>query len=408
MKKFFAMLIVVLTVIACFTGCTSDIENCSANVSESEGSRSLAIVVQRTANSAEPMLTSPEIINSFYDTALRSGSTVTIIEADGEPFAIDTVTASIPEKVSQSKKESVAKQIASQLVQIAQTAAPVSPEVDTLKALVLAARNLNAAAADKRIIYLGSALSTTGALPFNESNLLGSDVNVVVEDLKAISAIPDFPDGTTVVFAGLGDTAAPQTPLSYSNISALKAIWTAICEAGGASVEFITATPTDTVDKSSYPNVSTVSVLQEKVKGSTPSLAAGGIRFDSETIAFEPESYVLSDPEATTELLKPIAEQLINSGETVVVAGTTATVGSNLSCVEFSKKRAQSVADCLTALGVPSAQINTYGLGYENEWHVKDTDSSGNLTTDAQKNRTVIIALESSSDGAKIKQQHSI
>lgn len=182
MKKFFAMLIVVLTVIACFTGCTSDIEKGSANVSESEGSRSLAVVVQRTANSAEPMLTSPEIVNSFYDTALRSGSTVSIIEADGEPFAVDTVTTSIPEKVSQSKKESVAKQIASQLVQIAQTAAPVSPEVDTLKALVLAARNLNAAAADKRIIYLGSALSTTGALPFNESNLLGSDVNAVVED----------------------------------------------------------------------------------------------------------------------------------------------------------------------------------------------------------------------------------
>ena len=263
MKKTIITLMLLALIIVSFTAC--------GNVGQSNGSippgpHSLVVVVQKTANSPDPMLTSSWVSNTIYCAAMNDKSSVTLIEADGSAYTLDTLSISVKSNISDAKKDSLAKQVTSKVINIAKTAQPKTEEVDTLKSLHHAARNIDASAPAKTIIYLGSALQTTGELSFADQNYFDADIDSIIEKLKDIKAIPEFPSGTKVIFAGVGDVIEPQPELTYEYISTLKEIWKRICEEGGAEVDFITATPTTETDTSSYPKVSTVSIIKKITK----------------------------------------------------------------------------------------------------------------------------------------------
>lgn len=412
MKKFITVILAFVMLFILFTGCGNATEtdgNTSSSASDSKtdtsikDKSSLVLVVQNTRNSADPMLTYNSVVNAIYEATCSYDSKISIMEADGDPYMVDTVSTSLPTNIGKAKIKSIANDIAIQVAQIAsQGAIPVTEGIDTLRALSMAARNLDADASEKVIIYLGSALPTTGTLDFTQKDYFNYDIDTVIESLKKLDAIPEFPEGTKIVFAGLGMVSKPQSNLEDSHLKTLTNLWKAICEAGGAEVDFITDTPTNTADKSEFPKVTTVDIMHVVAGGEEPELDDGGIILTEEIVSFKPDSYILSDKEATKALLKTMAQQIIDSGETVVIAGSTATVGENESCVAFSKKRAESIAEVFTELGVPSGQLKTVGLGYAHEWHTADTDKYGYLTDDAQQNRVVRIAPESSDLGQKL------
>ena len=54
-------------------------------------------------------------------------------------------------------------------------------------------------------------------------------------------------------------------------------------------------------------------------------------------------------------------------------------------------------------MGVDSSKLTAKGLGYDNNFHIIDTDENGNLIEEAaQKNRLVLIIPSSSNDALKI------
>ena len=406
MKKLISlvlMLIITLSLAAC-TNPKGNADTETDSQTTKNAPQSLVIAAQYTSNTAEPMLNSSYVSNLIYEAALCDGSSAVLIEADGSPYTVDAFTFSVKENVSKSKKQAMARQAVNKVIQIANTSYPKTAEVNTLKALNESARNIDRNAEVKTVIYLGSALQTCGELPFSRQNLLEADPDAVIEQLKEMKAIPEFPEGTTVIFAGVGDVALPQKELSYENVSALKEIWKRVCEEGGANVKFITATPTSNFDPSAYPEVSIVKVKEKYVKGKKLSLDdEKAFEFDAETIPFEPDSYKLADPDGTKELLLPLVNQLKESGHKILVCGTTATVGKNEDCILFSEKRSNSLAELMIGMGLDKDQIKIMGLGYDNKYHVPDLSSDGSLNEkEAQKNRLVIIMSQDSEEAISL------
>lgn len=397
-KKIVSLVAVLTALVTIFTACGKNDSQPNGSAYE-DVSRSLALCIQNTANTAEPMIGDSSVVNTVYDT-VRSSGAVTIIEVDGDAYTVDKISADIPKNVSEAKKISIAKQIAKQVLNVAGSAVPKTGEVDVLKSLIMSARNLDSSCDEKIVLYLGSALQTVGYLPFASQNLFDTDTEVIIKQLKEKSAIPDFPEGTTVIFAGLGDTAAPQKNLTYAQIDKLKEILTAVCKEGGAEVEYIKATPVSEVKVSEFPAVSTVTVYEDYVEGSSISST---VKIDSTQISFKSDSYELADKSAAVKFLTPYVESINASNDTIFVCGTTATVGNNESCKSFSLKRAQCVVDLLTDLGVDPSRLKAKGLGYDNAFHVVDVDENGALIEEAaQKNRLVLIIPSTCEDASKI------
>lgn len=96
------------------------------------------------------------------------------------------------------------------------------------------------------------------------------------------------------------------------------------------------------------------------------------------------------------EVLKPVAEAIqAHAGSSVLIAGTTATDGTQASCVELSNERAKAVKNLLTTIyKVPESQLKTIGLGYEDDpfERGKDRDANGNFVeSEGRKNRRVVV-----------------
>ena len=113
-------------------------------------------------------------------------------------------------------------------------------------------------------------------------------------------------------------------------------------------------------------------------------------------VHFVANQAVFVDEEAVKAALKPVAGIILDHpGHPILLAGTTATWGSQKTSVELSLKRAGAVKDFLvTHFGIPDEQLLTIGLGYEDDPFVRgeDIDKNGNFVeTEGAKNRRVIV-----------------
>ena len=102
------------------------------------------------------------------------------------------------------------------------------------------------------------------------------------------------------------------------------------------------------------------------------------------------------DKEKAKKVLKPVAEAILaNPDHAILIAGTTATDGTQESCVDLSLRRTEAVKKLLTeTYQVPESQIQVVGLGYENDpfERGKDRDANGNFVeSEGKKNRRVVI-----------------
>lgn len=113
-------------------------------------------------------------------------------------------------------------------------------------------------------------------------------------------------------------------------------------------------------------------------------------------VQFVPDQAELLDEAKAKEVLKPVAEAILAAPEhSVMIAGTTATSGSQDEAAALSEQRAQTVKRLLAdEYKVPESQMKTVGLGYEQDpfERGKDIDGKGNFVeSEAKKNRRVVI-----------------
>ncbi|MFG1922086.1 OmpA family protein [Cryptosporangium sp. NPDC048952] len=346
------------------------------------GAGSLAILVGGRANSAKPSL--PALAQALLVTASAARSTISLYRVDGAPTRAWTGHFDQEAPTKTALQQRAEKYAADVTVAFAQVTAKTA-EADPLTALSLAARDT---AAGGTIVMVDSGLQTVAPLDFASGDLLAASPAEVVASLKARQLLPDL-TGRTVVFAGLGDTAAPQATLDNAYRANVVALWTAIAEAGGACVD-VDQHPLQGQPAAGLPAVTPVKVP------AAPTVEACGVTVlpDSSRVGFTPDTARFRDPAGAREALGALATAAKRPGTRTTLEGTTATAGDSASQLTLSTKRAEAVRAELVALGVPADSITARGVGSTSTYHVKDLDSSGNLVPAlAVKNRTVVATL---------------
>jgi outer membrane protein OmpA-like peptidoglycan-associated protein len=366
-----------LVVMATMAGCAD----------KSEPTGGLAIVVGARSNMPAPSLSATA--NDALETAVLSQSYVSVVVADGEPFEVtggsllaDDTNAQVQNRDREANRQRVRATIAE--------AEAKTPETDLLRALDLAARAISGGPGAHTITVVDSGLSTVAPLDFTQEGLLDADPIELAASLEAAGQLPDL-TGMDVVFQGLGDTAPPQEPIGRAQRTNLINIWQAIVKAAGGHPEIEDA-PLSGSANAGLPTVTAVS------PGSGIVCTAGTVTLTGGDVAFQPDSADFVDADATAEVLRPIAEQMVEGQLTAAVTGTTAKVGDLAGQKELSRLRAQAVADALADLGVPTASLTVFGVGSEFTEYVEDHDDSGNLIpAAAAANRKVVIGLAGAS-----------
>ena len=350
----------------------------------------MAIAVSGRANSPEPGL--PQSAQGAAVTVVRGASDqdvqprFTIINVDGRPSSAgsDTFRTDAGNSVAAGDDQNAFLQgLGNAVTQVRAD----DPEVDVLGALDLAGRSVQGNRPGT-VVLVDSGLSTVAPLDFRQPGLLDSPVGETVDFLRSANALPDL-RGATVVLAGLGDTADPQTPLSPAQRSSLVALWTGISQAAGAACVSVVDEPRGGDAPSDVPPVSTVDVPPP------PTITPGRPTTlpDDGSVGFQPDTAEFRDRNAARGVLTPFAQFLTGAPNArLALTGTSARAGTDAGQIDLSTRRADAVKQLLVELGAPADRITTRGVGSQFPGYVNDVGPDGRqLPGPASQNRTVIV-----------------
>lgn len=395
MKKIVTIILMLIIAVGLFTGCTNETPN----------TRATALVLGAHQNFPEINLNAQDIYNNIYDTSYSYGA-VSVVVVDGEPYLFADYKFTAPDKnIDNSKRKQIAKENTEQIIFESKKAIAKTPEFDTLKALIMAANSLNSkGVTNSYMLMYDSGFSTTGLLNFSKENLINVAPEDIVSRLQELHAIPNL-SGINVLWTGCGEVSGPQTKLTENYKHKLKAIWTAIIEAGGGCLTMYDNPLSSDSLASSLPHCSVIPIIQDSLDLKGADLS-NPIKFDeSSSVKFIPDTATFIDTNAALKELEPIAEYLkTNPDITILVVGTTATSGSEEYKKDLSCKRSNACKNALIDLGVSAANIQTIGIGSTPcSLHSNDLNADGTLNEKiAPLNRAVYIVSVSSSTATEI------
>lgn len=415
MKKIinFALIFICVLILAgTLAGCSKE----SANDPSAEKT-AVCFVVGGHANSQGLNMNSPLVQDTVYNT-IRDYGFIGVVNADGKPEVVHAASYDIDAKYKSASKDKLdmdARSKATNIVISMQNVIANDPEVDYVAALRLAVRTLSSLEGydSKRIIVLGTGLSTTGVLDFN-NNLISAEPDVVVSLLDEKSEIPDF-SGITIYWQQMGDVAAPQKELTSAQRMKLQGIYGGLVEAGGGTFIYneIIANPTDVT--SQLPAVTPVElpddtpisfnpVAFEESADDEENVFEEPVILTEEQVTFIGDKAEYLNPEEAMKTLQPIAEYLVQHPSiSIMLAGTTAGDKDSDFTLSLSRARAEAVKRTLVELGVDEGRIIAVGLGSTNDpWHIWDAGYDGPA---ASSNRKVVLLDASSGTAISILNQ---
>ena len=271
------------------------------------------------------------------------------------------------------------------------TARAGQPEANLLAAIDLGARTLADHHGGKTLAVIDSGLQTLPPLRFQDAGVLTAAPQEVADYLQQTHALPAL-TGETVIFAGLGDTAPPQTPLSPAQRDNLQAIWSAVAHrAGAVDVQFVRA-PLTSAPASGLPPVTPVPT------GAPLSFTAPTIDLTDAVLPFRHDSAMIVDPAAASATLSALAAQLVASHAHLQLTGATANVGPLDGQRALGRARAKAIAAILVdRLHVPATLVTVVGVGSDWPGYVPDHDAAGHLLPGpAAENRRVVARVQQS------------
>lgn len=404
MKKMISMIVVCALTLAMVTGLTG----CDSSNNEATAEKAaVCYVLANTANSQGLNLNSPMVQDTIYNT-IRNYGYISVVNADGVPDVVLASSFDIDDKYKSASAERLdmdARAKTTNLIIGMQSVIATDPEVDHLAALNLALRTLSSLEEydSKTIVVIGTGLSTTGVLDF-QNNLISAEPGTIVELLEEKGEIPCF-NGIMVYWQQMGDVAAPQAQLSSAQRNKLQQIYGGIVEAGGGTFvcNDIIANPVN--EGTAYPAVTPVelpadipiSFNPETLNSeATENFLAEPVVLTEEQITFIGDKAEYLYPEEAESVLKPIADFLLSNDVTILLCGTTAGDGNSAYTMELSQVRADAVKQSLVDLGVDPSHIIAVGLGSTDPWHVYGIPTSDKA---ASCNRKVVL-LDASSQTA--------
>ena len=432
MKVFYkisVMIVLLVFVIGFLFGCNSP---------PSEKPTALIIIAGNHANNRECSLSFDNEIRNVYS---KFGN-VNVIIIDGNPTVVTEENGEIlgfcdKQYIVESKKvyqdsnlywiNNYLEPLVMKVSNAVKESCADDPEVDTLKALQVAKKQLNYLAIsmeteiEMKIIIWDSGLSTTGDFNFLDGDnniLLGSQnrlwedeegkaaVKSLVEGLKANEAIPDL-SGVTVTWYGLGAVGGEQEELNNLTIQNLQYIWGEILTAAGVKGQqepekngsndrygmFFNINFGDSIE--CYQKVSKV-VIKMPTPTPTPEPTPEPIPDIPGDVFFKEDSYVFREDINPEIFLQSWADYInLYPDINFLLVGTVADPSKNGGNVQLSLDRANAVKGVLVnKLGIVADRLTTVGVGAQSPWYNENEWQNGKFLTNseaAKSNRAVRI-----------------
>lgn len=402
MKKIIALALAFILVGATFTGCSGKVSN--------EETSNTVYIVGRHAN-AQPPAINESTIESSVQSAIDNNTLLSVIELDGNPTVEkdNRFTFNLKKNVSSTIKKKYVSKMTNKVIECFDNLTPKVSEVDILKAIEIAANELNSSDANtdyaKHIVVYSTGVQTTGLIDMTKFNILSSKetVNEVVEQLSAKQALPNL-EGITIDWYNLNQVSGEQKELTAKMESNNEYLWGTLIAKAGGKVDFKSDNATAD-DRTNYDvGVSVVPVtedslnVQEYNKDSSVVFTTDEIAFKSDSVEF------VDEKQASQAVTKIINYMLYNKDYNLLLAASTATVPPQNKCESFSKKRAEAVKSLIISRSdnqIDSSRITTIGMGYENPYHVSDTSKNGSLIEEKAKQNRAVYAMNKDSTEAK-------
>lgn len=402
MKKIIALALAFILVGATFTGCSGKVSN--------EETSNTVYIVGRHAN-AQPPAINESTIESSVQSAIDNNTLLSVIELDGNPTVEkdNRFKFNLKKNVSSTIKKKYVSKMTNKVIETFNNLTPKVAEVDILKAIEIAANELNSSDANtdyaKHIVVYSTGVQTTGLIDMTKFNILSSKetVNEVVEQLSAKQALPNL-EGITIDWYNLNQVSDEQKELTAEMEANNEYLWGTLIAKAGGKVDFKSDNATAD-DRTNYDvGVSVVPVtedslnVQEYNKDSSVVFTTDEIAFKSDSVEF------VDEKQASQAVTKIINYMLYNKDYNLLLAASTATVPPQNKCESFSKKRAEAVKSLIISRSdnqIDSSRITTIGMGYENPYHVSDTSENGSLIEEKAKQNRAVYAMNKDSIEAK-------
>ncbi len=402
MKKIIALALAFILVGATFTGCSGKVSN--------EETSNTVYIVGRHAN-AQPPAINESTIESSVQSAIDNNTLLSVIELDGNPTVEkdNRFKFNLKKNVSSTIKKKYVSKMTNKVIETFNNLTPKVAEVDILKAIEIAANELNSSDANtdyaKHIVVYSTGVQTTGLIDMTKFNILSSKetVNEVVEQLSAKQALPNL-EGITIDWYNLNQVSGEQKEFTAKMESNNEYLWGTLIAKAGGKVDFKSDNATAD-DRTNYDvGVSVVPVtedslnVQEYNKDSSVVFTTDEIAFKSDSVEF------VDEKQASQAVTKIINYMLYNKDYNLLLAASTATVPPQNKCESFSKKRAEAVKSLIISRSdnqIDSSRITTIGMGYENPYHVSDTSKNGSLIEEKAKQNRAVYAMNKDSTEAK-------
>ena len=398
MKKIIALVLALILVGATFTGCSGRVSN--------EETSNTVYIVGRHAN-AQPPAINESTIESSVQSAIDNNTLLSVIELDGNPIVEkdNRFTFNLKKNVSSTIKKKYVSKMTNKVIETFNNLTPKVAEVDILKAIEIAANELNSSDANtdyaKHIVVYSTGVQTTGLIDMTKFNILSSKetVNEVVEQLSAKQALPNL-EGITIDWYNLNQVSGEQKELTAKMESNNEYLWGTLIAKAGGKVDFKSDNATAD-DRTNYDvGVSVVPVTEDSLNVQEYNKDSSVV-FTTDEIAFKSDSVEFVDEEqASKAVTKIINYMLYNKDYNLLLAASTATVPPQNKCESFSKKRAEAVKSLIISRSdnqIDSSRITTIGMGYENPYHVSDTSKNGSLIEEKAKQNRAVYAMNKDS-----------
>lgn len=345
----------------------------------------VALIAGGVAHSPAAQL--PDEARDVLQASAESNGSVTLVVPSGVPEVRGTAPlgsrandAAVCEAQQSANVESVLAGLPSVVAE--------QPEVNILDALELGGRALGDG--DGVLVVVHSGLQTVDPLDFARvDTLLLAPPSAVAADFSERGLLPASIAGRTIYWAGLGDVAGEQPPLTISTRRNLVGIYSAIVQAAGAELVLLDE-PLSGTEPEGAPPVSLVAVDREAtaVDWSSPVvLRESELRFVRGESRFD-------DDDRAEEVLREIAVSIIETGTAVIITGTASREGAadNRADARLGLRRAQATRDALIGLGVPARLLEVQGVGFEWCGFREEVGPDGSFSEAiAAQNRSVII-----------------
>lgn len=410
MKKLFGLGLLSTVLLMNLVGCSDGqvLEDCGTNSPVKPVAENVVIMAGNHSNSVKPDYST--ISSDIYEVALNEGSIAAVID-DGNPFVACDISIEVPKKgLSRAKKESIAKEQASQVIEYlgSEECIAKTEELSIIQSLELVSRLSKTDKYDGNtdLYVFDTGLSTL------DLDLTGLDLNKanpeeIVRVLKEENMIPDLSGIENVYWYGLCDVDGNQDKLSMVQANTVKEIWEAVLlECGVNYIDFKTDVPKGTYEIK-LPDITPIQSLTSALEWNTSSCEEDVfpeiVVFDEETIGFKSGKAELIDEDMAISALEKTSNYLKNNKDfKVLMVGSTAHWGTEEYCIKLAEQRCDVIENLLVSkMGVNQNQIIKKGMGYDTPFYKNDCKADGTLDEKIAPSNRITVLMDANSEIAK-------